>query len=653
MAPHQHHSDGCCGHQHQYDKHTEEHDHDHDHDHGDASSFKTYLPAIASFVLLLLGIALDYFSAPFFEGYLRLGWYLLAYIPVAWPVGRAAFTSIIKGDIFTEFLLMALATIGAFALGEYPEAVAVMLFYSIGELFQGAAVSRAKNNIKALLDVRPDIATVFRDGEYISVDPKEVAIGEILQLKAGEKAPLDGELESDSASFNTAALTGESKPKTIRKDEQVLAGMLNLEGVITLKVAKKFEDSALSKILDLVQNASAKKAKTELLIRRFAKIYTPIVFFLAIALTFLPYFFVANYDFNIWLYRALVFLVISCPCALVISIPLGYFGGIGAASANGILFKGSNYLDLITKVNTVVLDKTGTLTQGVFKVKEIQSEVPEKEFINYLASIESQSTHPIAKAIVAYNSANNLLSVQNVTEIAGHGLKAEINGNEVLAGNGKLLKQMGVAYPTEVDEKVETTVLLAIGRKYAGFVTIADEAKPDAKQAIVALHSVGVNKIVMLSGDKTSITQKVATDLGVDEAYGDLLPEDKVTQLEKIKTEPNRVITFVGDGINDAPVLALSDVGIAMGALGSDVAIETADVVIQNDMPSKIATAIKIGHATKKIVYQNIGLAFGVKAIVLILGAGGLTTMWEAVFADVGVAFLAILNAVRIQRIKF
>ena len=653
MAPHQHHTDGCCGHQHQHDKHIDGHYHEHDHDHGDASSFKTYLPAITSLVLLLVAIAFDQFSVSFFEGYLRIAWYLLAYIPVAWPVIKEAFASIAKGDIFTEFLLMALATIGAFALGEYPEAVAVMLFYSIGELFQGAAVDRAKNNIKALLDVRPDTATVLRDGKYVVVNPKEVDIGEIIQLKVGEKAPLDGELESESASFNTAALTGESKPKTIRTAEQVLAGMLNLDGVITLKVTKKFEDSALSKILDLVQNASAKKAKTELLIRRFAKTYTPIVFFLAVALTFVPYFFVANYDFNVWLYRALVFLVISCPCALVISIPLGYFGGIGAASANGILFKGSNYLDLITKVNTVVLDKTGTLTQGVFKVKEVQSEIPEKEFVSYLASIESQSTHPIAKAIVEYSGADDLLPVQNVNEVAGHGLKAEINGNEVLTGNSKLLKQFGIAYPNEVDEKVETTVLLAVNGKYAGFVTIADEPKPDAKQAIVALHSVGVNRIVMLSGDKTSITQKVAQDLGVDEAHGDLLPEDKVRHLEKLKAEPNRLIAFVGDGINDAPVLALSDVGIAMGALGSDVAIETADVVIQNDMPSKIATAIKIGHATKKIVYQNIGLAFGVKAIVLILGAGGLATMWEAVFADVGVAFLAILNAVRIQKMKF
>ena len=653
MAPHQNHNeDGCCGHQ-RHEKHENHNDHDHDHSHGDSSSFKTYLPVVICLVLLLTAIAFDQLSFSFFTGYLRLAWYLVAYILVAWPVIKEAFATIAKGDIFTEFLLMALATIGALALGEYPEAVAVMLFYSIGELFQDAAVNKAKNNIKSLLDVRPDTAMVYRNGEYQTVKPQEVEIGETLQLKVGEKSALDGELLSDSASFNTAALTGESKPNTLRKGETVLAGMLNLDGVVSLKVTKRFEDSALSRILDLVQNASAKKAKTELLIRRFAKIYTPIVFFLAVALVFLPYFFVANYQFNDWLYRALVFLVISCPCALVISIPLGYFGGIGAASANGILFKGSNYLDLITKVNTVVLDKTGTLTQGVFKVKEIQSEIPEQDFLAYLASLESQSTHPIAKAVVAHANLKEFLPIEEVKEIAGHGLKATVNGAVVMAGNGKLLRQFEIPYPEDLNQKVETTVLLAVNGKYAGFVSIADEIKPDAKQAIAALHAAGVSQIVMLSGDKTAITQKVADELGVDQAHGDLLPEGKVEKLESIKKDVSRVVAFVGDGINDAPVLALSDVGMAMGALGSDVAIETADVVIQNDMPSKIAIAIQIGRATKKIVYQNIGLAFGVKAVVLILGAGGLATMWEAVFADVGVAFLAILNAVRIQRMKF
>ena len=653
MAPHQNHNeDGCCGHQ-RHEKHQNHNDHDHDHSHGDSSSFKTYLPVAICLALLLTAIAFDKLSVSFFTGYLRLVWYLIAYFLVAWPVIKEAFATIAKGDIFTEFLLMTLATIGALALGEYPEAVAVMLFYSIGELFQDAAVNKAKDNIKSLLDVRPDAAMVYRNGEYQTVKPQEVEIGETLQLKVGEKSALDGELLSDSASFNTAALTGESKPNTIRKGETVLAGMLNLDGVVSLKVTKRFEDSALSRILDLVQNASAKKAKTELLIRRFAKIYTPIVFLLAVALVFLPYFFVANYQFNDWLYRALVFLVISCPCALVISIPLGYFGGIGAASSNGILFKGSNYLDLITKVNTVVLDKTGTLTQGVFKVNEIQAEIPEQDFLAYLASLENQSTHPIAKAVVAHANLKELLAVSDVKEIAGHGLKAIVNNATVMAGNGKLLRQFEIPYPEDLDKKVETTVLMAVNGKYAGFVSIADEIKPDAKQAIIALHAAGVDKVVMLSGDKTAITQKVADELGVDQAHGDLLPEGKVEKLESIKKDASRVVAFVGDGINDAPVLAMSDVGMAMGAMGSDVAIETADVVIQNDMPSKIATAIQIGRATKKIVYQNISLAFGVKAVVLILGAGGLATMWEAVFADVGVAFLAILNAVRIQRMKF
>jgi Cd2+/Zn2+-exporting ATPase len=646
MAPHQDHdNDSCCSHSNNKSNSPQQA--------AETSAWKVYIPAIISFLLLIGGIVLDQLTLPLFEGWTRFLWYLISYLPVAWPVIKEAFATIAKGEIFTEFLLMALATIGAFVLGEYPEAVAVMLFYSVGELFQNAAVNKAKRNIKALLDVRPDTAILVRDGKTVEVNPESLAIGEVIRVKVGEKVSLDGILLNDTASFNTAALTGESKPKTIRKGEPILAGMLNLDGVVDIKTTKKFEDSALSRILEMVQNATTKKAKTELLIRRFAKIYTPIVFFLAVALTFLPYFFVEDYVFRTWLYRALVFLVISCPCALVISIPLGYFGGIGAASSNGILFKGSNYLDLITKVNTVVMDKTGTLTQGVFKVQEVGAEMPEQEFFDYLASIESQSNHPIAKAVVAHGKHQKILEVSNVKEIAGHGLQATVSGKQVLAGNGKLLKIFNIVYPTVVDEKVETVVLMAVDGKYVGFVAIADELKEDAKQAIASMHAAGVNKVVMLSGDKMSITQKVAKDLGIDEAYGNLLPENKVERLEAIKMDKDRVVIFVGDGINDAPVLALSDVGMAMGALGSDVAIETADVVIQNDMPSKIAIAIKIGHATKRIVYQNIALAFGVKAIVLVLGAGGLATMWEAVFADVGVAFLAILNAIRIQRMNF
>lgn len=651
-SPNPHSADTCCTSSHHH-AHTH-HAHDgHDHSHGDSSSLRTYIPAISSVVLLLAGIILDQFRVNFFEGYVRVIWYLLSYIPVAYPVLKEAVVTIARGEVFTEFLLMSLATIGALALGEYPEAVAVMLFYTIGELFQHAAVDKAKRNIKSLLDVRPDTATVYRNGVYQTVNPEKVEIGETIQLKAGEKLPLDGELLSESAVLNTAALTGESRPKMVRKGETVLSGMLNLENVITVQVTKKFKDSALSRILDMVQNATARKSKTELLIRKLAKVYTPIVFFLALALIILPYFFVASYHFETWLYRALVFLVISCPCALVISIPLGYFGGVGAASANGILFKGSNYLDMITNANTVIMDKTGTLTQGVFKVQQVITQLPEEEFINHLVNIERHSTHPIAKAIIENYPNVVSIPVSEIREVAGHGLVANIDGKEVMAGNAKLLKKYNISYPNVVDEIVETTVVMAVDGRYVGYVTIADELKEDAKAAVTSLKVNGIDKVIMLSGDKTSITKKVADKLKIDEAYGDLLPQDKLEKLEQIKQDPNKVVVFVGDGINDAPVLALSDIGMAMGGLGSDVAIETADVVIQNDMPSKISTAITIGRATKKVVYQNIALAFGVKAVVLLLGAGGLATMWEAVFADVGVAFLAILNAIRIQRMKF
>lgn len=620
------------------------------------SIIKQYLPAIISFVILLIGIASDnYFKPAFFTGYIRLAWYAIAYLPVGLPVIKEAWEAILKKEFFTEFTLMVLATLGAFAIGQYPEGVAVMLFYAIGELFQSAAVNKAKSNIKALLDVRPTSASVLRNNKYEETKPEEVQINETIQIKAGEKVPLDGEMLSDGSSFNTAALTGESKPKSIYKGEQVLAGMLNLNKVIELKVTKKFADSSLARILDMVQNATARKAQTELLIRKFAKIYTPIVFFLAVALVVVPYFVVNDYVFSQWLYRALIFLVISCPCALVISIPLGYFGGIGAASKNGILFKGSNYLELMTKINTVVMDKTGTLTAGVFKVQEIVTNgIDKTEFIKTLAALESKSTHPIAKAIAEYEKEETQTYQANgIEEISGHGLKGKVNGKEVLAGNTKLLKKFNIAYDAAIDEIVESIVVVAINNRYAGYVLIADEVKEDAQEAIKQMHENGITQIVMLSGDKNSITQKVAKHIGIDTAFGDLLPENKVQKVEELKQDKTKIIAFVGDGINDAPVLALSDVGIAMGALGSDAAIETANVVIQTDQPSKIATAIKIGKATRSIVIQNIVLAFAVKIIVLSLGAGGLATMWEAVFADVGVALLAILNAVRIQRMKF
>ena len=636
----------------------EEHSHDDGHNHSSpkgVSTFNTYLPAIFSFVMLIVGIAIDYFEAfPHFSGWIRILWYVVAYIPVGFPVVKEGWVSIKKGDFFTEFFLMSIATIGAFIIGEYPEGVAVMLFYAVGELFQNAAVNRAKGNIKALLDVRPKEANVFREGDYISVSPENVTIGEKIQIRVGEKIPLDGILLSEKASLNTAALTGESKPDSVLKEAKVYAGSINLESVIEVEVTNKFEDSSIARILDLVQNATGRKSKTELFIRQFARIYTPIVVFLAIGVTFIPYFFVDDYVFRDWLYRALIFLVISCPCALVISIPLGYFGGLGAASKNGILFKGASFLDAMTKINTLVMDKTGTVTKGVFKIKEIKSiGWEESEFMKYLMAMEEQSTHPIAKAIMEYKENGDDYEAKEVSEIAGQGLKGIVKGKIVLVGNKALMIANDIDVPTEIENIVESIVLVSIDNQFAGFVVIADELKEDAKETITALHKVGIKNIMMLSGDKDSITQQVAKELSVENAKGGLLPEDKLNEVETLKQNSENKVAFIGDGINDAPVLAASNVGIAMGGLGSDVAIETADVIIQTDQPSKVVRAIKISRSTRKIVWQNIILAFGVKVIVLILGAGGLATMWEAVFADVGVALLAILNAVRLQRMRW
>lgn len=633
-------------------EHSHSHEDGHDHDHEGEAQWKEYLPAMISFVFLVSGLVFDYFINPsFFRDYVRLAWYIVAYIPVGIPVMKDAVKSISKGAFFSEFFLMSIATLGAFFIGEYSEGVAVMLFYAVGELFQTAAVNRAKKSIKALLDIRPDTVTVIRNGITQTVSPSQITVGETIQVKAGEKVALDGELLSASSSFNTAALTGESKPDTKNKGEQVLAGMINLNTVADIKVTALFKDSKLSKILQMVQDATARKSQTQLFISKFAKVYTPIVVALAVGICLLPYFFVPNYVFNDWLYKALVFLVISCPCALVISIPLGYFGGIGLASKNGILFKGSNYLDVMTKIDTVVMDKTGTLTEGVFKVQKIVAVgIDEKELLKLAATLESKSTHPIAVAITQH-AGNNNSSVNNVEEISGHGLKGTIDGKEVLAGNLKLLKKFKIEYDKTVEAVVETIVVVAVNNKYAGYIIIADQIKEDAPKAIQDLHSLNI-KTVMLSGDKQTVVSKVAQTLHIDNAFGDLLPENKVEKVQGLKNE-NRTIAFVGDGVNDAPVIALADAGIAMGGLGSDATIETADIVIQNDQPSKIVTAIKIGKVTKNIVWQNIVLAMGVKVIVLIMGAVGIATLWEAVFADVGVALLAILNAVRIQRIKF
>ncbi len=639
----------------------ENHNHDHsdddghEHSSGNESTIKMFLPAIISLVVLLSGIALDNFLKPeWFTDWVRIVWYVVAYIPVGVPVIKEAFESIAKGEIFSEFLLMTIATVGAFAIGEFPEGVAVMLFYAVGEVFQTLAVKRAKANIKSLLDQRPDEVTVLRNNQPQTVKAEIVNIGDIIQLKSGEKLGLDGVLLSETASFNTAALTGESKPDTKAKGETVLAGMINLNTVAQVQVTTAYTDSKLSKILELVQNATSQKAPTELFIRKFAKIYTPAVVALAVAICFVPYFFVADYQFTDWLYRALIFLVISCPCALVISIPLGYFGGIGAASRNGILVKGSTFLDVLASVQNVVMDKTGTMTEGVFKVQEVvfNSDYNKEEMLLMVDALERLSTHPVATAIHEYvGKTNNEIKLQNTEEIAGHGLKAEVNEKQLLVGNFKLMNKFNIQHDVDVSKIVYTIIAVAYDNKFVGYLTVADSIKQDSQNTIDKLKSLNV-KPTMLSGDKSSVVKFVAEQLGIANAFGDLLPEDKVSKVKEIKAK-NETVAFVGDGVNDAPVVALSDVGIAMGGLGSDATIETADVVIQDDKPSKIPMAINIGKQTKKIVWQNITLAFVVKGIVLILGAGGLATMWEAVFADVGVALLAILNAVRIQRMNF
>lgn len=622
------------------------------------SSLKIYLPIISSLTLYTIGVLLDFIvKPPFFTGNIRLFWYILSYIPVTLPAIKEAWWAMMKEkDFFNEFTLMVVATLGAFFIGEYPEGVAVMLFYTIGELFQDSAVMKARRNIKSLLDVRPDSATVIRDGVTSVVTPKSVSIGETIQVKAGEKAPLDGTLLSSVGSFNTAALTGESVPRTISQGEKVLAGMVNLNSVVDIEVKKIYEDSSLARVLQMVQEATSRKSKTELFIRKFARVYTPIVFALALGITLIPWFFVADYQFTKWLYKALVFLVISCPCALVISIPLSYFGGIGAASRNGILFKGANYLDLIARANTVVIDKTGTLTEGVFHVQEIESVYTDKEMmITFAVALESKSNHPIAKAILDYFPDLSLsnINIENVEEIAGHGMKGLINGQQVLAGNLKLMKLHKVQYDKKLYNIKETTVIVAIDNHYAGYFIISDVVKEDAISSIGRLKNLGVSNTMMLSGDKSSIVQDIAEKLNIDHAFGDLLPEDKVFHIEQLKKNSDNIVIFVGDGINDAPALALSDVGIAMGGMGSDAAIEIADVVIQTDQPGKIATAIDIARSTRAIVIQNIVFALGIKLLIMLFGAFGYASMWGAVFADVGVSLIAILNSIRILSRKF
>ena len=617
---------------------------------------------ILSFLLLVGGVILRYLQLPFWmiPG-VEVLWFLLAFLPVGFPVMVEVWKSIRQKDIFNEFSLMLLATIGAFCIGEYPEGVAVMLFYSVGERVQHRAVDRARRNIRRLLDVRPEKALVLRQGKEQSVFPGEVEVGEMIMVKPGERIPLDGLLQEEYALFDTSALTGESLPRTINRGEEVLAGMIVSVQAIRLKVTKPYEQSALARILALVQDASERKAPAELFIRRFARIYTPVVFLLALSIMLLPALVAAfhpgfDYFFKDWAYRGLVFLVISCPCALVISVPLGYFGGIGAASRKGILFKGGNYLDAITHVNTVVFDKTGTLTTGHFQVSSMEADtVSSQRLLSILLTLEEKSTHPVAQAVTRYalQEGAGRIGVTHLQEYPGYGLEGVIEGKNVLVGNIRLLTDRGITVPAGISERVATVVVCAIAGKYAGHLLLSDTLKADAVEAIGRLKQLHIDNIQLLSGDKKEIVAIFAKTLGIRHARGGLLPEDKAAYLEKLNAEAGVSAAFVGDGMNDAPVLALSDVGIAMGGLGADAAIESADVVIQTDQPSKVATAISIGRATRRIVKQNIAGAIGVKSLILIAGACGFVTLWAAVFADVGVALLAVLNSVRILSKKF
>ncbi|PMC07872.1 heavy metal translocating P-type ATPase [Hoylesella timonensis] len=590
--------------------------------------------------MLVIGLLFPYLGLDFVEKpQFLLVWYLLAFAFVGLPVMKEAWETALKGDVFSEFMLMTIACIGAFAIGEYPEGVAVMLLYCIGEALQDRAVDRARDNIQELIAFRPTVAKVVVQGKMIEKSPEEVQVGDILEVKAGDRVPLDGKLVSASAAFNTAALTGESLPRTFETGGEVLAGMIAVDAVSHLEVVRPASESAVSRILNMVESAAERKAPTELFIRRFARIYTPIVIGLALLTVVCPYLYSIfdsqySYIFTDWFRRALVFLVISCPCALVISVPLSYFAGIGLASKHGILFKGSNYLDAITEVDVVAFDKTGTLTTGEFAVQSVVG--LDQEALQTVAAMEKSSNHPIAQAILKYCPTEESISSQ---DIAGYGLKNE----EWLVGNLKLLDREQVSYADALRSIPETVVAVARKGKYVGHIILADTIKEDAKKAISDLPV----RAEMLSGDRQELVTKVAADLGISNAYGDLLPDGKVLHLQNVKKAGERV-AFVGDGINDAPVLALSDVGIAMGGLGSDMAVETADVIIQTDQPSKVACAIRIGRYTRRIVHQNIALALGVKAVVMLLGLLGFANLWMAVFADSGVALLAVLNAARI-----
>ena len=606
---------------------------------------KTLVRIILSAVLLVAAALIPV------DGIVKLVLFLIPYAVIGWDVLWKAIRNIAHGQVFDENFLMAIATVGAFALGEYPEGVAVMLFYQVGELFQSYAVGRSRQSIAALMDIRPDYANIEQDGKLVQVDPEDVAVGDTIVIKAGEKIPLDGVVLEGSSAVDTAALTGESLPRDVNPGDDVVSGCINQSGLLKVRVTKVFGESTVAKILDLVENSSSKKARAENFITRFARYYTPVVVIGAVLLAVLPPLLFGG-DWSDWLQRALIFLVISCPCALVISVPLSFFGGIGGASKQGILVKGSNYLEALAKTETVVFDKTGTLTKGTFQVTAVHPDrISEGELLELAAMAESYSEHPISRSLrEAYQKPVDASRVTDVEEISGHGVRAKVDGHDVYAGNGKWMDRIGASWRN--CHRTGTVVHVAVDGEYAGHIVISDAVKPDAAAAIEALKREGVKKTVMLTGDVKAVGEAVAREIGIDEVHAELLPGDKVDQVERLlkNTSGKGKLAFVGDGINDAPVLSRADIGIAMGGLGSDAAIEAADIVLMDDKPSKLAVAVRISRKTLRIVRQNIVFALGIKLLFLALGAFGMANMWEAVFADVGVSVLAILNASRALR---
>lgn len=643
MKPHDHEecccSGGCSCHSH--------------HDHHVSHGMQAWLPVLITALLFGGGLIAEHLFAQTLPARIL---YALAYLPVGWPVWKHAWNGMRHGDWFNEFVLMALATVGAFCIGEFAEAVAVMLFYTIGEEFQERAVRQAQSHIDSLLDMKEQQVEVFRNGAWTHDLPEQIQVNETIRLHAGNQIPLDGILLSDKGRFNTAALTGESVPQSKHCGDALLAGMINEEHVIEMQVTHRYEDSARARILELVREARSRKSATELMIRRLARVYTPTVFVLALLIAVLPPLFLADAQITDWVYRALIFLVISCPCALVISIPLAYFSGIGAASRQGILFKGASFMDRFPHLKAIVFDKTGTLTYGDFTVLEahLEAGAPDNA-LSMACSLEQLSSHPVAHAITEYGKEQHLplLPAEQVREVAGKGLTGIVDGHTLEMGNAHLLTAHHLPIPEEVAQRIETVIYLLIDGTYAGYFLIADRIKEDAARTIQQLKRAGIGQAIMLSGDKQQLAEKVGKEIGIDRIYGDLLPEDKVKHIERIKAETQDEMAYVGDGINDTPSLALSSIGIAMGKNGSEAAIETADVILQTDHPERIVTALHISQATRRIVWQNIILALGVKLAVLLLGAFGVTNMWEAVFADVGVALLAVLNSIRLLRMRF